>query len=288
LIVYSVLMPAGKMHFAMELLLFQTQKLGFNKRLSEGYRMLVACVFRTWMAAVKPPGIGLWRPVQRSPLLPLYLRFCGNHNQEINYTMFSPSEMYALLQVLMADLALAGDNAIVVGLVAASVPRHSRKKVIIMGIVLAAVLRIIFSFGAVELLQVIGLMLAGGLLLLWVGWKLWREIIYLNEEPEQETLSNSADTPSKTFGAAVSQIVVADLSMSLDNVLAVAGAARHHLWVLVVGLALSVALMGLASTLIADLLKRYHWIAYIGIVVIFYIAGTMIWEGAHQVYAHVI
>ncbi|TKB26599.1 TerC family protein [Desulfopila sp. IMCC35006] len=202
--------------------------------------------------------------------------------------MFSPSEMYALLQVLMADLALAGDNAIVVGLVAASVPRHSRKKVIIMGIVLAAVLRIIFSFGAVELLQIIGLMLAGGLLLLWVGWKLWREIRCFSEEPGQETLSDSADTPSKTFGAAVSQIVVADLSMSLDNVLAVAGAARHHLWVLVVGLALSVALMGLASTLIADLLKRYHWIAYIGIVVIFYIAGTMIWEGAHQVYAHVI
>ncbi len=202
--------------------------------------------------------------------------------------MFSPSEIYALLQVLMADLALAGDNAIVVGLVAASVPRDLRKKVIFLGILLAAVLRIIFSFGAVELLQVIGLMLAGGLLLLWVGWKLWREIRFLNEEHDQETLSNTGESTTKTFGAAVSQIVVADLSMSLDNVLAVAGAARHHIWVLVVGLALSVALMGLASTLIADLLKRYHWIAYIGIVVIFYIAGTMIWEGAHQVYANVI
>lgn len=202
--------------------------------------------------------------------------------------MFSPSEMYALLQVLMADLALAGDNAIVVGLVAASVPQDLRKKVIFIGIALAAVLRIAFSFGAVELLQVIGLMLAGGLLLLWVGWKLWREIRDSNVENDPEQLFNTGDSTPKTFGAAVSQIVLADISMSLDNVLAVAGAARHHTWVLVVGLALSVGLMGLASTIIADLLKRYHWIAYIGIVVILYIAGTMIWEGARQVYANVI
>ncbi len=188
----------------------------------------------------------------------------------------------------MADLALAGDNAIVVGLVAASVPRDSRKKVIFIGIVLAAVLRIAFSFGAVELLQVIGLMLAGGLLLLWVGWKLWREIRDSNVENNSKELFNSGGSTPKTFGAAVSQIVLADVSMSLDNVLAVAGAARHHTWVLVVGLALSVGFMGLASTIIADLLKRYHCIAYIGIVVIFYIAGAMIWEGAHQVYASVI
>ncbi len=201
--------------------------------------------------------------------------------------MFSPSEIYALLQVLMADLALAGDNAIVVGLVAASVPRDLRKKVIFIGIILAAVLRIAFSFGAVELLQVIGLMLAGGLLLLWVGWKLWREIWDSNAENDMEELSNTGGSTPKTFGAAVSQIVLADISMSLDNVLAVAGAARHHTWVLVVGLALSVGLMGLASTIIADLLKQHRWIAYIGIVVIFYIAGTMIWEGAHQVYARV-
>ena len=202
--------------------------------------------------------------------------------------MPSPSEMYALLQVLMADLALAGDNAIVVGLVAASVPQNLRKKVIFIGIMLAAVLRIAFSFGAVELLQVIGLMLTGGLLLFWVGWKLWREIRNSPGENNPEESSNTGSSTPKTFGAAVSQIVLADISMSLDNVLAVAGAARHHTWVLVVGLALSVGLMGLASTIIADLLKRYHWIAYIGIVVIFYIAGTMIWEGAHQMYAHVI
>ncbi|MBB1094468.1 YjbE family putative metal transport protein [Rhodopseudomonas palustris] len=202
--------------------------------------------------------------------------------------MLSPSEIYALVQVLMADLALAGDNAIVVGLVAASVPRELRKKVIFLGIILAAVLRIAFSFGAVELLQVIGLMLAGGLLLLWVGWKLYREIRVASIENDREDLADTGGSSPKTFGAAVSQIVLADISMSLDNVLAVAGAARHHTWVLVVGLALSVGLMGLASTFIADLLKRYHWIAYIGIVVIFYIAGTMIWEGANQVYANVI
>ncbi len=163
-----------------------------------------------------------------------------------------------------------------------------REKIIFIGLVLAAVLRIAFSFGAVELLQIIGLMLTGGLLLLWVGWKLWREIRDSNVENDQEGLSNAGGYAPKTFSAAVSQIVLADISMSLDNVLAVAGAARHHTWVLVVGLALSVGLMGLASTIIADLLKRYHWIAYIGIVVIFYIAGTMIWEGAHQVYANVI
>jgi YjbE family integral membrane protein len=202
--------------------------------------------------------------------------------------MFSLSEMYALLQVLLADLALAGDNAIVVGLVAASVPKEARRKVIFLGILLAAVLRIAFSFGAVELLQVIGLLLAGGLLLLWVGWKLWREMRQSHAGNDADELSNNIVRSPKSFAAAVWQIVLADISMSLDNVLAVAGAARHHTWVLVVGLAMSVGLMGLASTLLADLLKRYHWIAYIGIAVIFYIAGAMIWEGAHQVYVNII
>lgn len=198
--------------------------------------------------------------------------------------MVSVSEIYALLQVVLADLALAGDNALVVGLVAVSVPANQRKKVIFIGILMAALLRVAFSFGAVLLLQVIGLLLAGGLLLLWVGWKLWREISGGDDSQEQ---ADAAVHRPKNFGTAVSQIVLADLSMSLDNILAVAGAARHHTWVLVVGLALSVGLMGLASTIIANLLKRYHWIAYIGIIVIFYIAGAMIWEGAHQVYAKV-
>lgn len=202
--------------------------------------------------------------------------------------MISASEIYALLQVVLADLALAGDNAIVVGLVAFSVPAELRRKVIFIGILLAALLRVAFSFGAVLLLQVIGLMLAGGFLLLWVGWKLWREIRDIQGGDDPEARSDAANQAPKSFNTAVLQIVLADLSMSIDNVLAVAGAARHHTWVLVVGLALSVGLMGLASTVIADLLKRYHWIAYIGIIVIFYIAGAMIWEGAHQVYVQVV
>jgi len=202
--------------------------------------------------------------------------------------MVSVSEIYALLQVVLADLALAGDNAIVVGLVAVSVPAYLRKKVIFIGILMAALLRVAFSFGAVLLLQVIGLLLAGGLLLLWVGWKLWRELREISGEDGTQEQSAAAVHTSKNFGTAIWQIVLADLSMSLDNVLAVAGAARHHTWVLVLGLALSVGLMGLASTIIANLLKRYHWIAYIGIIVIFYIAGAMIWEGAHQVYAKVV
>jgi YjbE family integral membrane protein len=197
---------------------------------------------------------------------------------------FISSEIHALLQVIVVDLVLAGDNAIVVGLVAASVPLEYRKKVILIGIVAATVLRILFSFVALQLLAITGLIFAGGLLLLWVGWKLWREIDQARHKNDDGESATSAVPHPKTFRGAVFQIVLADVSMSLDNVLAVAGAARHHTWVLVVGLGLSVALMAWASTFIADLLKRYHWIAYIGLLVVFYIAGAMIWEGAHQLY----
>jgi len=198
--------------------------------------------------------------------------------------MLFSSELHALLQVVIVDLVLAGDNAIVVGLVAASVPLEYRKKVILIGILAATILRVLFSFVALQLLAITGLIFAGGLLLLWVGWKLWREIDQARHRNDEVESATSAIPHPKTFRGAVFQIVLADVSMSLDNVLAVAGAARHHTWVLVVGLGLSVALMALASTFIANLLKRYHWIAYIGLLVVFYIAGTMIWEGAHQVY----
>jgi YjbE family integral membrane protein len=198
--------------------------------------------------------------------------------------MLLSSELHALLQVVIVDLVLAGDNAIVVGLVAASVPLEYRKKVILIGILAATILRVLFSFVALQLLAITGLIFAGGLLLLWVGWKLWREISQArHKNDEVESAAKAAPNP-KSFRGAVFQIVLADVSMSLDNVLAVAGAARHHTWVLVVGLGLSVALMAVASTFIANLLKRHHWIAYIGLLVVFYIAGTMIWEGAHQVY----
>jgi YjbE family integral membrane protein len=198
--------------------------------------------------------------------------------------MFSPSEFYALAQVLLVDLALAGDNAIIVGMVAASVPQHQRKKVIILGIAIATVLRIAFSFGAVQLLQIIGLMLAGGILLLWVAWKLWREIRDAKAAKCQQEAGVQIEVKHKSFGEAVIQITMADVSMSLDNVLAVAGAARDHTWVLIVGLTMSVALMAFASTKIAGLLQKHHWIAYVGLAVIFFISISMIYDGAMEVY----
>jgi len=194
---------------------------------------------------------------------------------------------HALAQVLLVDLALAGDNAIVVGMVAASVPEHQRRKVIFIGIMIATVLRIVFSLGAVQLLQIIGLMLAGGVLLLWVAWKLWREIQQARAHAHPELSGAAIELKEKTFGQAVFQITLADVSMSLDNVLAVAGAAREHTWVLVTGLVVSVALMGVASVKIAELLKRHHWIAYVGLLVIAAISISMIYEGAMEVYGRV-
>jgi len=202
--------------------------------------------------------------------------------------MFSFSEFYALAQVLLVDLALAGDNAIVVGLVAASVPIEQRRKVIIIGIALATILRILFSVVAIQMLEIVGLLLAGGLLLLWVAWKLWREIRVSNAKLESADTSRNHNSEEKSIGKAVLQITLADVSMSLDNVLAVAGAAREHIWVLVTGLVISVALMALASSVVADLLKKHHWVAYVGLLVIFYIAGSMVYEGTVEIYKQAI
>ncbi len=211
-------------------------------------------------------------------------------------------ELVALGQVIMIDLVLAGDNAIVVGMAAAGLPKEQRGKVILIGIIAATVLRIMFALVTTQLLLIIGLTLAGGLLLLWVCWKFWRELVHqrrarLREaamarqeltkderrelaEPE-EALPGAA--PAKTMRQAITQIVIADVSMSLDNVLAVAGAASDHPTVLVIGLVLSVALMGAAATVIAKLLKRYHWIAYVGLAVILWVAVDMIWRGSMEV-----
>jgi YjbE family integral membrane protein len=199
--------------------------------------------------------------------------------------MISLGELSALFQVIMVDLVLAGDNAIVVGLVAAGLPREQRTRVIMIGIAAATIMRVAFAVVTSQLLQIIGLTLAGGLLLLWVCWKLWRELWEQRKERLVEAATEAEKVaykkpPPKTFGQAVFQIVLADISMSLDNVLAVAGIARDHTWVLVVGLALSVAFMGAAATLIAGLLKRHHWIAYIGLAIIFYVALQMIYEGS--------
>ena len=198
--------------------------------------------------------------------------------------MISVAELSALLQVIMVDLVLAGDNAIVVGLAAAGLPVEQRKKVILIGIIGAALMRIAFAAVTVQLLQIIGLVLAGGLLLLWVAWKLWRELRLQGALQLAESAEGGAATqPRKTMGQAVWQIILADLSMSLDNVLAVAGIARDHPLILVIGLALSVAFMAVAATFIARLLNRHHWIAYVGLAVIVYVAFQMIWQGSLQV-----
>jgi YjbE family integral membrane protein len=212
---------------------------------------------------------------------------------------FFSSEVTALLQVIMIDLVLAGDNAIVIGLAAAGLPAQQRTKAVLVGIVAATVLRIAFAAVTTQLLQVVGLVLAGGILLLWVSWKMFRELRLSAETREDaiEIMSNmdiNADgtiaghAQRKSFAQAASQIVVADVSMSLDNVLAVAGAARDHLTVLIIGLALSVALMGIAANYIARLLHGHRWIAYAGLLMILYVAVEMIYRGMGEVWPLVI
>ncbi len=191
-------------------------------------------------------------------------------------------EFAALLQVIAIDLVLAGDNAIVVGMAAAGLPEAQRRKAVFFGIAAAAGLRIVFAIFTVQLLAILGLTLAGGILLLWVAWRLWREIIEARKHGEISEAETAPRKP-KTFRNALLQIIVADVSMSLDNVLAVAGAAREHPVILIIGLALSVALMGVAAAWIARVLGRHHWIAYVGLVVIAYVALNMIWEGGWEV-----
>jgi YjbE family integral membrane protein len=212
--------------------------------------------------------------------------------------IFSAAGMTALLQVIAIDLVLAGDNAIVIGLAAAGLPSEQRKKAILIGVLAATVLRILFAAVTVKLLAIVGLLLAGGILLLWVCWKMWRELrtSHADEEEATEALSNSdlnsdrtvaGRAPRKTLMQAAIQIVVADVSMSLDNVLAVAGAARDHFSVLIIGLVLSIALMGLAASFIAKLLHRHRWIAYVGLLIILYVALDMVWRGWLEVWPHV-
>lgn len=209
-------------------------------------------------------------------------------------SLLSP-EITALFQVILIDLVLAGDNAIVIGLAAAGLPLQQRTKAVLVGIAAATVLRIAFAMVTTQLLQIVGLVLAGGVLLLWVSWKMFRE---LRTEPRThgdalealvELDINSDGTVAKhakrkSFKQAAAQILLADVSMSLDNVLAVAGAAREHLTILVVGLGLSVALMGVAATYIARLLNSHRWIAYAGLLMILYVAVEMIYRGGEEVW----
>lgn len=191
-----------------------------------------------------------------------------------------PAALAAFGQVLMIDLVLAGDNAIVVGALAAGLPADQRRKVILIGIAAALVLRIVFALMVTWLMGIVGLIFAGGLLLLWVSWKFWREIRSGGHAADQaDNSQQSGLAPAKSFVGAAWAVAVADVSMSLDNVLAVAGAAREHPGILVVGLLLSVALMGIAANAIARVIDRYRWIAYVGLAVIVFVAFKMIYEG---------
>jgi YjbE family integral membrane protein len=185
-------------------------------------------------------------------------------------------------QVLMIDIMLAGDNAIVVGALAAGLPPEQRRKVILIGIIAALVLRIAFALVVTQLMQIVGLTFAGGLLLLWVSWRMWRELQHSGQShgsPEVHGDEDSGLKPAKSFAAAAWAVAVADVSMSLDNVLAVAGAARDHPGILIIGLLLAVALMGIAANILAKYIERYRWIAWVGLAVIVYVAGKMVYEG---------
>jgi YjbE family integral membrane protein len=204
-----------------------------------------------------------------------------------SFHLMSPA-LAALLQVILIDIVLAGDNAVVIGIAAARIPKPERRKVIFWGLAAAVILRLGLATITATILEVIGLMLAGGILLLWVAWRLYREIHRAHEDSvgaktigDMETSLAPAGTPISTreMRLAILQITIADLSMSLDNVLAVAGAAMNHVWVLAIGLLLSIALMGLAAAFIANLLQRHPWISYAGFIIVVYVALRMIWFG---------
>lgn len=201
----------------------------------------------------------------------------------------SPAAFAAFVQVLMIDIVLAGDNAIVVGALAAGLPDGQRKKVIAIGVLAALVLRVVFALTVTWLLGIVGLVLAGGILLLWVAWRMYRDIRGHSGPPESpgspeiEGDEHSGVMPAKSFAGAAWAVAIADVSMSLDNVLAVAGAAREHPGILIVGLIFAVALMGIAANVIAKYIERYRWIGWIGLLVILYVAIKMIVDGWGEV-----
>lgn len=215
--------------------------------------------------------------------------------------MFNPVDhgaLLPLLQVILIDIVLAGDNAIVIGMAAARMPPHARRRVIFWGLVFAVIIRVILATITVQLLEIVGLMFAGGILLLWVAWRLWRDLKEQEDEKKTEAANMAAGgTPKAQFEAklpvsrgamrrAIARVAIADLSMSLDNVLAVAGAAMNHWWVLTIGLALSIALMGVAANFVAKLLNKYPWISYAGLLIVVYVAVRMIWHGGIMMMEH--
>jgi YjbE family integral membrane protein len=194
-------------------------------------------------------------------------------------SQFLTPELFALLQIVIIDVVLAGDNAIVVGMAASRLPPQIRQRVIFWGVIGAVALRILFALIASRLLAIVGLSLAGGILLLWVCWKMYREIV----RPAAAHVVEAKDSKPVGFWNALTQIIVADVSMSLDNVLAVAGAAKGNIWVLIIGLGLAIVLMAVVANWIAKILGRYHWITWIGLLVILHVALDMIWDGSHEV-----
>jgi YjbE family integral membrane protein len=199
--------------------------------------------------------------------------------------IFTSGGLATLVSVILIDLTMAGDNVVIMGTIASGLPEKDRRRVIMFGVAMALIFLIAFALMATWLLHITGLLLAGGLLLLWVAYNMYKEL-----RPTKIVIADDPDTPevegppaTKTFLQAAIQITVADLSMSLDNVLAVAAAAREHPTVLFIGLVFSVSIMGLAANLVATLVQKYHWIAWIGLVVILYVATNMVWEGWHQV-----
>ena len=203
------------------------------------------------------------------------------------FEFLTADALTTLFEVVLIDLVLAGDNAVVIGLAAAGLPEAQRGRAILIGIVAATILRVVFAGLATQILQIVGLLLTGGILLLWVCWKMWRELrashagaIAAKDAGGAVAATNADGKPRKTLVQPTSQIIVADVSMSLDNVLAVAGAAREHPVVMIFGLILSIAMMGAAASLIARLLQSHRWIAYVGLIVILYVALEMIYRGA--------
>jgi YjbE family integral membrane protein len=194
------------------------------------------------------------------------------------------SALIALLQVILIDLTLAGDNAVVIGMAAAQISPDKRSKAIFWGLVIAVILRVILAVLTATIMSVIGLMFAGGILLLWVSWRLWRDINPGEDDEAEAAAGRSHEYKLKTVRRALLRIVLADLSMSLDNVLAVAGAALDHVWVLTIGLVLSVALMGVAASFVAKLLNKHPWISYAGLIIVIYVALRMIWFGGLELW----
>ena len=222
--------------------------------------------FLSFAASAAAPSLGIWDSIV---------------HDFSNIT--EPAAFAAFLQVLMIDIVLAGDNAIVVGALAAGLPADQRKKVIFIGVIAALVLRIAFALVDTQLMAIIGLIFIGGLLLVWVAWRMWRDLRdQSGQSPGSDEITgdeHSGLKPAKSFAGAAWAVAIADVSMSLDNVLAVAGAARDHPGILIVGLIFAVALMGLAANIIATYIERFRWIAYVGLAVIVYVAGKMIYEG---------